>query len=288
MEPREKSVFWSRLRGRFPSHDVPFLPDADQESSSQQRHLALVLAYNGEDFAGWQVQPGARTVQGALEDALGQLCAKSVRVVASGRTDAGVHAWGQVASLVTDSRLDCPKMLAGLRALLPPEVYPRDLGPVPPGFNARYAAKAKTYVYFVWPQAGADIFLQGRLWPLEQNLSEPALREALELLQGEHDLAALASAAEVKGSTVRRILQADLEIEPQGIWRLSFTASGFLRHAVRNLVGMLVQVGQGRLEPSDLAEMLAAGQRIYPGPKAPPGGLYLSKVYYRDFEPMGG
>lgn len=278
---------WQGLLGGFPPHDVPFLPPGQEAPGPEgARCLALVLAYDGTGLAGWQVQPRARTVQGEVEAALARLCDHPLRLHASGRTDAGVHAWGQVASFHTFSRLGPDRMLAGLRAILPPEIFPRALGAVPSAFHARYSAQAKTYDYYLWPQAGPWLFLRHRLWPLPGVLDRGALAEALALLPGEQDLKAMASrGSEAKGSTVRRILEASLEAPERGPWRLRLTATGFLRHVVRNLVGALVQVGQGRLTPEQLGRMLAAGQRLYAGPQAPACGLYLNRVYYRPDQP---
>jgi tRNA pseudouridine38-40 synthase len=243
--------------------------------------MALVLAYDGGGLTGWQVQPGGHSVQGELETALARLCDHPLRVHGSGRTDARVHAWGQVASFATMSRLGPERMLKGLAAILPPEIHPRALGEVSPDFHARYSAQAKTYDYFLWPAARASLFQRQRLWPLGRDLDESAVRQALATLPGERDLAALASrGSEVEGSTVRRILEARLTIGPRGLWRIRLTATGFLRHVVRNLVGSLAQVGWGGLEPTALTEMFAAGSRLHPGPKAPACGLYLNRVYY--------
>jgi tRNA pseudouridine38-40 synthase len=268
------------LMGEFPPHEVPFI-DAPQPSEPT-RSLAMVLAYCGDQFAGWQVQPGRATVQGVTEAALAKLCNQEVRIQASGRTDAGVHALGQVASFKTSSKLDLKAMKRGLKALLGERVHLRALGEVGPDFHARYSVQAKTYVYYLWPGAAAPLFLPDRLWPLKKALDPAPVRDALKGLVGEHDLAALASAgSEVQGSTVRRISQAKLVCLPGGLWRVELTATGFLRHVVRNLVGVLFQIGRGDLQPAHLHEMLAVGKRTYAGPKAPPGGLYLSRVFYQ-------
>ncbi|MFH1034811.1 MAG: tRNA pseudouridine(38-40) synthase TruA [Pseudomonadota bacterium] len=277
--------FFSRLWGQFTPHGVPFRTE-EPPAGGLARHLALVLAYDGSGFAGWQLQPGARSVQGAVEAALGRLCDHPVRLAASGRTDAGVHALGQVASFETFSRLGLEPLTRGLKALLPPDIHLRALGAVAPGFHARYAAVCKTYDYYLWPASGPALFLRDRLWAYPRPLDEQAVRQALALLPGRRDIKALTSrGSEAHGSTLRDILEADLETWAQGTWRVRLTATGFLRHVVRNLVGILTQVGDGRLPPEALAEMLAAGQRLYPGPKAPPGGLYLNRVYY---EPWPG
>lgn len=278
---------WGLLLGGFPPHDVPFAQPADGPAEPQaepkaERRLALVLAYRGTAYAGWQVQPDARTVQAEVEAALARLCDHPVRVAASGRTDAGVHAVGQVAAFGTASRLGIDEMARGLAALLPADIHPRRLGEVGPEFHPRYGALAKTYDYYLWPGAQSPLFLADQLWPIKSRLRAGPMRRALAELPGDRDLRAMASrGAEVEGSTVRRILGAELTVFDQGLWRVRLTATGFLRHVVRNLVGVLVQIGQGRLKPEGLTRMLAAGRRLYPGPKAPPGGLYLNRVYYR-------
>jgi tRNA pseudouridine38-40 synthase len=201
-----------------------------------------------------------------------------------GRTDAGVHAWGQVATFNTTSRLAAPQMLAGLRALLPEEIHPRALGRVALDFHARFSAQAKTYDYFLWPQAGPALFQRQRLWPLWRPLDEEALRQALEPLPGPRDLKPFASqGAEAAGSTVRRVFEARLDLGPRGLWRVRLTASGFLRHVVRNLVGELVMVGLGKARPDSILEACAAGRRARTGPKAPACGLYLNRVYYQAY-----
>ncbi len=282
---------WPGLWGDFPPHDVPFLADGEAQAiespPAATRRLALVLAYDGGPYAGWQVQPGAVTVQGELERALSQLCGRPVRVHASGRTDAGVHAWGQVVSFNAFGRLEPEAMLAGLRALLPPEIHPRALGRVAPDFHARYAARAKTYDYFLWPQAGPALFQRQRLWPLWRALDERAVRQALEPLPGPRDLKPFASqGAEAKGSTVRQIFEARLDTGPRGLWRIRLTASGFLRHVVRNLAGALVMVGLGKAHPFSILDACEAGRRSRPGPKAPAGGLYLNRVFYQCYNEL--
>lgn len=273
-------MLWPELLGQFPAHQVPFLKSEDKLSSSSRR-LALVLAYEGSAFAGWQLQPGKRTVQEEVEKVLSTLCDQPVRIEASGRTDSGVHALGQVASFSTGSDLSLERMRRGLSSLLPDEVYARELGPVPDQFHARFDCRAKTYHYYLWPKAGAALFLDNRLWAIQQELDKQAIAKALALIKGEPDLLAFASrlGQVEEGSTVRRVLQAELDAEGP-IWRVRLTGTGFLRHVVRNLVGTCVQVGMGRLQPEAVSEMLAARQRTYAGPKAPAGGLYLSKVFY--------
>ncbi|MFZ5587655.1 MAG: tRNA pseudouridine(38-40) synthase TruA [Thermodesulfobacteriota bacterium] len=279
---------WPCLLGDFPPHDAPLLSADPGPDADGRRHLALVLAYDGAGFSGWQVQPRGRSLQGVVEAALARLCDHPLRVHASGRTDAGVHALGQVASFATTSRLALPRLERGLKSLLPPEIHLRALGPAPPGFHARYSALAKTYDYWLWPAATAPLFLAGRLWPLPMALDPAPMRRALARLIGERDLGVLAAAgSEAKGSSVREIIAASLDAPPAGPWRVRVTATGFLRHVVRNLVGLLVRVGRGQLGPEALLAMIEAGGELRGGSKAPPQGLYLNRVYYRS-RPGGG
>lgn len=274
----EPPTLWERLAGSFPPLDLPFL---EREPEGESRRLALAVAYRGAGFAGWQVQPGEPTIQGAVEAALSRLCDQPIRVEASGRTDAGVNAWGQVASFSTTSRLAAPEMLRGLRALLPGGVWPRALGPVDAEFHARYSAQGKTYHYYLWPRAEAPLFLEPHCWPLKAGLDVESMRAALAGLIGEVDLAAFSTAGSEPGLTTKRMIhRAELNQLSDGMVELRLTASGFLRHSVRNLAGSLVQVGRGELPPQAMAEMARAGSRLYSGPKAPPQGLYLARVFY--------
>ena len=282
MTERNGPSLWGRLLGGFPPHGAPLLADNPGPDPEGLRHLALVLAYAGEGFVGWQVQPRGRSIQGEVEAALSRLCDHPLRVHASGRTDAGVHALGQVASFATTSSLSLERMTRGLRSLLPPGVHLRALGPVPPDFHARFSAQAKTYDYWLWPAAGAGLFLGNRLWSLPMPLDPAAMATALAGLPGPRDLAPLASqGAEVKGSTVREILEARLDVTPEGPWRVRVSATGFLRHVVRNLVGFLVRVGRGQISPEGMLAAIAAGRELRGGSKAPPHGLYLNRVHYQ-------
>jgi tRNA pseudouridine38-40 synthase len=235
------------------------------------------VAYQGGAWSGWQYQPGLPTIQGALEMVLSKICAHEVRIQASGRTDAGVHAFGQVATFSTGSKLPSAKMLSALRALLPASIFPLALGPVASSFHARYSALAKTYDYYLAPQVQTGAFLRSFLWPLPWALDARSVAQALMLLAGPQDLRALSTGP--AADSLRNIYEAKLEAKP-GFWRIRLTANGFLRHAVRNLVGILVQIGRGKLLPGQLREIIKAGNKLYAAPKAPPAGLYLQKVYY--------
>lgn len=281
-QPDEKPhPLWRTLLGGFPPHEAPLLTP-EEAAERDTRRLALVLAYDGRKFAGWQVQAASRTVQGVVEEALAKLCDHPVRLAASGRTDAGVHALGQVAAFDTTSRLVLDRMRPGLNALLPEDVHLRDLGEAPEGFHPRFDAQGKTYDYYLWPGASAPLFLRPYVWPLDRAPDLDLMASVLAGLPGTRDLLPLSSrGGEVKGSTLREVWKASLQPLGGGIWRVRLTASGFLRHVVRNLVGSLVQVGRGGLSPDTFMAMFQPGGVRPPGPKAPGCGLFLSRVYYR-------
>ena len=277
-------LLWPQLNGQFPPDQVPWL--SEPETGVSFRRLALLVAYDGRDFSGWQIQPGKLTIQETLEKALSQLNNQPVRLEASGRTDAGVHAWGQVAAFKVSSDLPLTRMMSGLRSgLLPASIYVRCLGIVPEGFHPRFQAQAKTYDYYLRCGRFLGPFMNHYMWHLPFTLDLEAMRQCLRQLHGVWDFKLLSGPrCQVQGSTSRTILSAELAAEEaSGLIRVRITASGFLRHVVRNLIGLLVQVGLGRIKTEDLLHMLQSPQRNLSAPKAPPGGLYLHSVWYQPY-----
>lgn len=245
--------------------------------------LRLVVAYAGTAFHGWQLQAGDRTVQGVLEGALAVLAGGAVRVVGSGRTDAGVHALGQVA------HADVPAVRAGLpwrkaiNALLPRDVAVVAAGPAPPGFHARFWARRKTYAYTLWTEPE---FVIPQRRPFVWNcgpVDGAAMAEAARMCLGTHDFAAMQNAGTEVKSTVRTLIAA---VPGPGAtpfetcWR--FTADGFLKQMVRNLMGCLVAVGKGKVSPEDVRSLLSEGDRTRAPATAPARGLCLESVEYAD------
>jgi tRNA pseudouridine38-40 synthase len=250
--------------------------------------LRLTVAYDGTHFCGWQLQaPGlGRTVQGCLEAALARLCGTPVRVHGAGRTDAGVHALAQTAHVdVPDERLSLPWQRA-LSALLPPDIAVTRVVPAASDFHARFAARGKTYAYTLWTRS--DYILPWRrpyVWHVGRQgaLDAAAMDAAARLLVGEHDFAAFQNAGSAVAGTVR--LLTSVTSRPgaspeETVWR--FTATGFLKQMVRNLMGALVAVGRGKLSPQALAELLAHGNRTRAPATAPASGLCLERVHYPD------
>jgi tRNA pseudouridine38-40 synthase len=241
----------------------------------------LTLEYDGTAFEGWQVQTaGRRTIQGSLEDALAQVTGRRVRVAGAGRTDAGVHAQGQVASVQLETRLDAARLLRALNGVLPSDVAVVDAAPAPEGFDARRDARSKLYRYRIWN--GADPS------PLRARFSHcvpPALAlEAMALAAraccGRHDFASFQAAGSNVQTSVRTLSRLDVTGESRGEISILVEGDGFLRHMVRNLVGTLVDVGLGRRAPDSMAALLAARDRRRAGRTAPAAGLALLRVSY--------
>jgi len=241
--------------------------------------LKLTLEYDGRDFVGWQVQPNGRSVQEELEKGIGKLCGQRVRVTGAGRTDAGVHARGQVASLRAPRELPLKAWTAGLNALLPEDLACIRAEQAPEGFDARRWARGKRYVYDILQTPVRSPLQRGRTWEVRRPLDVEAMRLAAPALLGTHDFSALRAADCPARTTVREIRT--LEIERSGA-RIVVTveATAFLKHMVRNIMGTLVEIGHGRRAPDSLPDLLAGRDRTHAGPTAPPHGLALDEVFY--------
>ena len=245
--------------------------------------LKLTLEYDGAPFVGWQVQPNGASVQGAVEDAVEKLCGARARVTGAGRTDAGVHARGQVASLDPPRELPLSAWTAGLNAHLPPEVACVRAEEAPPGFDARRWARGKRYVYTVMRSPVRSPLWRGRAWEVRRPLDVAAMTAALPHVRGRHDFSALRAADCPARTTVRDVRELSIrsdELRQGELVEVRIEATAFLKHMVRNLVGTLVEVGHGKRSPESLQELLDSRDRTRAGPTAPPHGLLLDEVFY--------
>ncbi|WP_041916070.1 tRNA pseudouridine(38-40) synthase TruA [Pseudodesulfovibrio mercurii] len=243
--------------------------------------IRLTLAYEGTDFCGWQVQPADRTVQGEVERALATILGRAVRVHGSGRTDAGVHALGQVVHFdCPDGRTGFPWQ-RGLNGILPRDVRVLDAAEVPDDFHARYGAVSKTYEYCLWHERGFCLPQRRRfVWNCGP-VDFARMEAAAGLLLGEHDFAAFQNVGTDVDSTVRTVTEISRHAGPtahESVWR--FTADGFLKQMVRNLVGCLVACGRGKLDLDGVRVILEAGDRTLAPATVPPQGLTLVRVAY--------
>ena len=243
------------------------------------RRYKAVVEYDGTDFAGWQRQPGQRTVQGVLEEAIREMTGESVFVRAAGRTDAGVHADGQVATFDLELNIPPHGFLRGLNSILPADVALVDVALAAPDFDARFSARGKVYRYTVWAHFVRSPLHARRTWHVRQPLDLEAIRAAAAGLIGEHDFRAF-RASDCERRTTRRIVRR-IEVDRQGArLTIEVEATAFLKNMVRILVGTLIDVGRGRLTPEAVSRMLETGDRAAGGMTAPPQGLTLLRVIY--------
>ncbi|MCA1584017.1 MAG: tRNA pseudouridine(38-40) synthase TruA [Acidobacteria bacterium] len=260
------------------------------------RVLRLTIAYDGGGFAGWQRQPEVRTVQAVVEDACVPLAGRPVTVIGAGRTDAGVHAAGQVASVVWPSSRPLDEVQRALNATLPPDVRVLAVVDAPLQFDARRDARRKTYRYAIWHGRSLPPLARGLAWHVSAPLDVDAMRTAAAHLVGRHDFAAFQSAGGSVSTTIRELLSsswaevsaaadplsmlAHLSDDGSRLLRYDVTGTGFLRHMVRAIVGTVVDVGRGRRQVADVARILASKDRGQAGKRAPAHGLTLWSVDY--------
>jgi tRNA pseudouridine38-40 synthase len=247
--------------------------------SPLQRWKCLV-AYDGTSFSGWQSQPDKNAVQDHIERRLAELFQVDTRIHGSGRTDAGVHARGQVFHFESDWRHGPGKLLAALRGGLPPTIQVRSAEPVAAEFHARYAAIGKVYHYYLIHGAWADPFEHPFTWSVPRELDVAAMRAAAEVLHGRHDFRAFSAfGGEERENTVRTLARLEI-VETGPRLRVEAEAEGFLYKMVRSLVGALVYAGMGKLSTERIAGLLAARERTPEVETAPPQGLFLMKVHF--------
>ena len=245
------------------------------------RRLRFEVAYDGTDFHGWQVQPGLPTIQGILEEIVSDMEGQPVHVAGSGRTDAGVHAYAQVAAVSLANRIPTDNFRRAVNRLLPPTIRIKNVAEVDAQFHPRFDARRKTYEYRIFRDEVLSPFEQRFVMHHPYPLNEAAIIAAAPLLEGEHDFTSFASSdpQEVSTSKVRCIFSSRARRSDQElIYRV--TGSGFLKHMVRNIVGVLIEVGKGNLTEADVLARLTPQNAIRPGPSMPACGLFLVSVEY--------
>ena len=253
-------------------------------SPDPANRLRLTLHYDGSGFHGWQVQPGVRTVQGEVEGVLSRLANGPVTTIAAGRTDAGVHATGQVVGVDMPEKWTPEALLKSLNALLPDDVWAADVASATPAFHARYDAIARGYVYRVGTTRAAESPFRRRwCWPLAEPLDADALREGARAIVGRHSFRGYAKAGQPERGYVCTVHHAGWWERP-GSLELRITANRFLHHMVRYLVGTMIDAARGRRPIPDVGALLDEGSGLETSPPAPPEGLFLARVYYDNDE----
>ncbi len=246
------------------------------------RKLRFEIAYDGTEFNGWQVQPGLPTIQGVLQEVIGTIEGKPVQVIASGRTDAGVHALAQVAGVCLDNPIPPDNFRRAVNRLLPHSIRILRISEVASDFHPRFDARRKTYEYRIFRDEVCPPFNRRFVYHHPYPLDEAAMVDAAGLLEGEHDFTAFAASDEkdaLETSKIRTVFRSVFaRADETLVYRV--TGSGFLKHMVRNIVGVLLEVGKENLSQHDVLARLEPGSRIPPGPTAPASGLFLVSVEY--------
>ncbi|HYO25026.1 MAG TPA: tRNA pseudouridine(38-40) synthase TruA [Lacipirellulaceae bacterium] len=255
----------------------------------------VTLCYDGAEFSGWQTQPGRRTVQGEFERAWLEITGEQVRVTAAGRTDAGVHAWGQVVGVQSATRIDPAALVLALNAKLPDDAAVRSVEAAPDAFHATTAARRKRYRYTIYNHRRRPVFLRRYAWHVPTPLDVAAMHAAAQHLVGTHDFASFQSAGSERESTVRTLFAAEVtgaaagapshaergaDDETQSLIAIEVEGDGFLYNMVRSIAGTLVEVGRGKQGPAWVAQVLSARDRTCAGQTAPAHGLTMLWVSY--------
>jgi len=244
------------------------------------RTLRMILEYDGTAYHGWQRQANGLTIQQVLEEKIAVITGEMVKVIGSGRTDAGVHALGQVAHFKTAVTIPDVHFLQGINSLLPRDIAVKALQEVDPSFHARYDAKSKVYLYQIVNGSVRPVLLRQYAWFVPGSLDLECIREAAVHFMGTHDFSSFCSAHSDAPDHLRTITDIQIGTGSHRLIKIAIEADGFLRHMVRGIVGTLVDIGRGKRFASDLQEILHAKDRRQGGMNAPPHGLFLKDVRY--------
>jgi tRNA pseudouridine38-40 synthase len=245
-----------------------------------KKNFKLTIEYDGTLFHGWQKQKKERTVQEEIEKALFAMTREKLILFGSGRTDAGVHALGQTANFICNTRLSPDNFKNGLNSLLPDDVVIRKCRLMDNDFHARFSAKSKSYHYRILNRETPSAVGKNYEWFIKPKLDVESMNRAVKYIIGEHDFKAFEGTGSPRSHTKRLVVNADIEKNREDRLIFKITAQGFLRYMVRNLMGTLVEVGLSRISPEDFKSILASKDRSTAGPTAPPQGLFLMRVDY--------
>lgn len=247
-----------------------------------KRNIRLLIEYDGGRYRGWQKQgknTDADTIQGKLEYVLSKMTGEEIQLIGSGRTDAGVHALGQVANFHTDCSLSCQEIKSYMTQYLPADIGILNVSDASQRFHSRLNAKEKTYCYRIARSGMSHVFDRKYLWYFPEPLDVKKMEQAAAFLTGKHDFKGFSSIKRTKKSTVREIYSIEIKQKEKEI-QISFTGNGFLHNMVRILTGTLAEIGCGRKEPEDVLNVFQSKDRQYAGMTAPPQGLFLVSVKY--------
>ena len=244
------------------------------------RNIKLTIEYDGKDFNGWQKQPDKLNIQGSIENAIKQITGEDVELTASGRTDAGVHAYGQVANFKTESNLPIEKFPIAINTKLKRSIRIIKAEEVDERFHSRLSCKRKTYRYVINNSEFASAIYRNLETHIPQKLNIEKMKEAIKNFEGEHDFKAFKASGTSSKSSVRTIYKAEIKEMPNNRIYIELTGNGFLYNMVRIIAGTLVDVGIEKIKPEDIPNIIKQGKRDLAGKTLPPNGLYLLNVEY--------
>jgi len=244
------------------------------------RTIKLLIEYDGTNYQGWQTQPQGPTLQGMLEEKIGLFTGEQVHLVASGRTDSGTHAFGQVAHFKTRSSMGIRSIQRALNSLLPSDIVVKKVEEAEEDFHARKQSRSKLYEYRILNRELRSVFHHGYAWHIPQKLNLREMKEATQYLIGEHDFSSFRSVGTPTRTAVRKVIRAEWKRDREGFFCFKIEATGFLKQMVRAMVGTLVEVGRGRISVAEFQEILESKDRKKAGPTAPAHGLFLREVKY--------
>jgi tRNA pseudouridine38-40 synthase len=243
------------------------------------RNIKITIEYDGSGYHGWQRQPNGISIQEVLEDKLALITNGAVRLIGSGRTDAGVHAVGQVANFKTETKIECSGLLRGINSLLPMDIAVREVMDVNDEFHARYSAKSKIYSYKIYNSSVRSPLYHNYSWHVFGELDVESMRSASSCLVGTRDFSSFCAAGGDAKTYTRTVLDCSIA-EDAPIILFTIEADGFLRYMVRNIIGTLIDVGKGRITQEDFRVLIDSKDRTNAGITAPPQGLVLKEVKY--------
>lgn len=244
------------------------------------RNIKITIEYDGTGYYGWQMQRETPTVQQVLQETIAMVLNRKVTLHGSGRTDAGVHALGQVANFRTDNSMDIEMLRTAVNRLIPPDIVIRDIEEVDYTFHARVNAQSRTYWYLIWNFPQRSAFFKRYAWHIPLPLDIPAMQEAAQCLIGVQDFASFQGADRENGHAMREVLSVHFKKTRTHLIILSITGNAFVKHMVRNITGTLVDVGKGKTGIDDFKNILQKKDRTCAGVTAPPQGLFLKRVKY--------
>lgn len=244
------------------------------------RNIRLLIEYEGTNYAGWQFQPTLPTVQGAIISAIKELTGEEAEVKGASRTDAGVHAFWQVASFVTVSSIPVFNIRQGLNSYLPKDIIIKDAAEVSPEFDPRRDSKEKTYVYKILNRSYPSALQRNFCWHVFKPLDVRLMREGAAHIIGEKDFSSFRAADSDAPHSIREVRSVEITEKGEGLLEIEVRGTAFLRHMVRIMVGTLVSVGKGKLKPEEVGSIIESKDRSKAGMTAPPQGLFLMKIEY--------